>query len=239
MTIKYARAPLILLTLGLAFLGLVTPGIADNPSTSNSPIGVACVGDSLTAEGSHGRPPPHMAYPDQLQGLLGPGYKVENFGHGGGTALKKGDFTYWKKKEYPLALASKPNIVIIMLGTNDSKPQNWVYGDEFVADYRDLIKSFQALDTHPRIYLCHVPTVIEPNKYKISEKVSVIIRERIDDLGKEFGLTVIPMDQAYGGDLSVLGDDHVHGDARGALELAQTVAKVLTSKAPAPTRVAQ
>ena len=178
-----------------------------------------------------------MAYPDQLQGLLGPGYKVENFGHGGGTALKKGDFTYWKKKEYPRALASKANIVIIMLGTNDSKPQNWVHGDEFVADYRELIKSFQALDTHPRIYLCRIPTVIEPNKYKISEKVSVIIRQRIDDLGKELGLTVIPMDQAYGGDLSVLGTDHVHGDARGARELAQTAAKVLTSTVPTPPQL--
>lgn len=80
--------------------------------------------------------------------------------------------------------------------------------------------------------------MIEPNKYKISEKVSVIIRQRIDALGKELGLTVIPMDKAYGGDLSVLGDDRVHGDARGALELAQTVAKVLTSKTPAPTPAA-
>ena len=85
--IKYACAPRILLAFGLTFLGLATPGIADNPSASKSPIVVACVGDSLTAEGSHGRPPPHMAYSDQLQGLLGPGYKVENFGHGGGTAL--------------------------------------------------------------------------------------------------------------------------------------------------------
>lgn len=153
MMIKYARASLILLAIGLAFSGLATRGIADAPSAAKPPIVVACVGDSLTAEGSHGRPPPHMAYPDQLQGLLGPGYKVENFGHGGGTVLKKGDFTYWKKKEYPRALASRPNIVVIMLGTNDSKPQNWVYGDEYVSDYRDLIESFQALDTHPRIYL--------------------------------------------------------------------------------------
>jgi lysophospholipase L1-like esterase len=234
--INYARTPVLLLTLGLTFLGLATPGIADKPATSNSPIVVACVGDSLTAEGS--RPGQGLAYPDQLQGLLGSGYKVENFGHGGGTALKKGDFTYWKKKEYPLALASKPNIVIIMLGTNDSKPQNWVYGDQYVADYRDLIKSFQALDTHPRIYLCRVPTVVEPNKYKISEQVSVTIRQRIDELGKELGLTVIPMDQAYGGDLSVLGTDRVHGDARGALELAQTAAKVLTTKEAAPTPAA-
>jgi acyl-CoA thioesterase-1 len=234
---KHVRVPFMLLTFGLIFFGSGTPGIADIPSTSNSPIVVACVGDSLTDGGSlRGQ---HMAYPDQLQGLLGPGYDVENFGHGGGTALKSGDWTYWKKKEYPRALASKPNIVIIMLGTNDSKPQNWVHGDQYVADYRELIESFGALDTHPRIYLCRIPTVIEPNKYKISETVSVIIRQRIDELGKELGLTVIPMDQAYGDDLSVLGTVHVHGNAKGMLELAQTAARVLTSTAPAPTPAAK
>ena len=132
---------------------------------------------------------------------------------------------------------------ISAMATNGSLPGSEKSEDsaeerDILMDLRSLRRSFQALDTHPRIYLGRIPTVIEPNKYKISEKVSVIIRQRIDALGKELGLTVIPMDQAYGGDLSVLGDDHVHGDARGALELAQTVAKALTSKAPAPTPTA-
>lgn len=145
--------------------------------------------------------------------------------------LRKGDNSYWKEKNLQKAEDFKPNVVIIMLGTNDSKPRNWVHENEFITDYRDMVKLFQALDTKPRIYLCHVPTVIEPNKYKISETNSIIIRQRIDDLAKEMNLEVIPMDKAYGNDLSVLKDkdDNVHPNAQGALELAQTAAKALTA----------
>jgi acyl-CoA thioesterase I len=93
------------------------------------------------------------------------------------------------------------------------------------------VKTFQALATKPRIFLCHVPTVIEPNKYKISETVSVVIRQRVDALAKEMNLEVIPMDKAYGSDLSVIQENHdnVHPNQQGALELAQTVAKTLTA----------
>jgi hypothetical protein len=55
--------------------------------------------------------------------------------------------------------------------------------------------------------------------YKISETVSVITWQHINDLGKELGLTMSPMEYAYGGDFSVLGADHFRPDARGALEL--------------------
>jgi lysophospholipase L1-like esterase len=139
------------------------------------------------------------------------------------------------------AQAFKPSVVIIMLGTNDSKPVNWAHQSEFLPDYRDLVKLFQALDTKPRIFLCHVPTVIEPNKYKITETNSLVIDQRVDALAKETGLEVIPMDQAYGTDLSVLKvnndvtppvmDDNVHPNKQGALELAQTAAKAITGNA--------
>jgi acyl-CoA thioesterase-1 len=126
-------------------------------------------------------------------------------------------------------LSFKPDIVVIMLGTNDSKAQNWVHESEFISDYRDLVKLFQGLDSKPRIYLCRVPKVIEPNKYKITETNSVIIRQRTDELAKEMNLTVIPTDQAYGNDLSVIQEknDNVHPNEKGFRELAQTVENVL------------
>jgi acyl-CoA thioesterase-1 len=220
------RLAVVALTLGLVSLAFAPPGRADGPSAGHPPIIVACVGDSITAGAGA---PKGKAYPNQLQDVLGQGWKIENFGRSGATLLKKGDRPYWKMPDFVRAKASRPNIVIIMLGTNDSKPQNWAHGDDFVADYRDLITIFQGLDTKPRIYLCHVPTVEEPNRYKITETASLVIDQRVDDLAKEFGLQVIPMDQAYGGDLSVLGNDRVHPNEHGALELAQTAAEALTS----------
>lgn len=39
--------------------------------------------------------------------------------------LKRGDLPYWNQTELLLALNSSPDVVIIMLGTNDAKPQNF------------------------------------------------------------------------------------------------------------------
>jgi acyl-CoA thioesterase-1 len=201
---------------------------ADNspPSQSHSPIKVACVGDSITQGPAT---PKGIDYPSQLQNILGSGWQVANYGLGGCTLLRNGNKPYWKQKQLQKALSFKPDIVVIMLGTNDSKAQNWVHESEFISDYRDLVKLFQGLDSKPRIYLCRVPKVIEPNKYKITETNSVIIRQRTDELAKEMNLTVIPTDQAYGNDLSVIQEknDNVHPNEKGFRELAQTVENVL------------
>ena len=62
-------------------------------SLNETAIPVACVGDSITAGYlSTGG----LNYPNQLQKILGSGYKVMNFGEGGRTMLKKGDNPYWR-----------------------------------------------------------------------------------------------------------------------------------------------
>ena len=65
-------------------------------------------------------------------------------------ALWKRGYRY--RKNYK-ELLGKPDIVLIKLGTNDTKPQNWKYKDEFMADYQHLIDSYKALNSHPRIIL--------------------------------------------------------------------------------------
>jgi lysophospholipase L1-like esterase len=223
----------LLLATALAFLSLISIR-ADSPSSA-APIRVACVGDSIT---SGAGAPKGRAYPVQLQEILGSGWNVRNFGRGGRTLLRKGDHPYWSEPILQQALAFKPNVIVIMLGTNDSKPKNWVlHQGDFTSDYRDMVKLFQALDSKPRIYLCHVPTVVEPNKYKITETASLVIDQRVDALAKEMGLDVINMDQAYGGDLSVLGTDKVHPDEKGAHELAQTAATALLAASSLPAIV--
>jgi lysophospholipase L1-like esterase len=112
---------------------------------------VACVGNSITqgagvAAGQN--------YPDQLQVLLGENYEVRNYGISGRTLLKKGDYPYWKEAKYPEVLQWQPDIVIIKLGTNDSKPQNWQHKTSFKKDYVAFIRSFQKLPSHPRVYVC-------------------------------------------------------------------------------------
>ena len=90
-------------------------------------VRVACIGNSIT-DGHGIDMATAYGYPALLQKKLGSDYWVKNFGVSGRTMLNKGDFPYMNEVAWKDALAFKPDIVIIKLGTNDSKPQNWQYG---------------------------------------------------------------------------------------------------------------
>lgn len=187
---------------------------------------VACVGDSIT-QGSGAAA--GKSYPSQLQEMLGNGWEVGNFGVSGRTLLRKGDFPYWKEAAYQKALDFKPDAVIIMLGTNDSKSQNWKHKDEFEADYRDLVKSFQALKPAPRVYICRPVPVPDGGNFGINEAG---VQEQMPILAKlsaELNAGIIDMYAALDGKPQLL-PDHVHPNTEGATEMAKAAAKVLTGK---------
>lgn len=94
-----------------------------------------------------------------MQDLLGNGYIVRNYGIGARTVLKKGDYPYWNEERYKEVLAWNPDIVIVKMGTNDAKAQNWAYKDNFESDYIEFILSFQTLPSHPKVFICYpIPT---------------------------------------------------------------------------------
>ena len=203
----------------LALFSLMTARAAE-------PIKVACVGDSITqgAGAQKGK-----SYPAQLQGLLGDGYQVGNFGVSGRTLLKKGDFPYWKEKKYQDALAMEPAIVVIMLGTNDTKPQNWKFESEFDADYRELVKSFQSLKSKPKVFVCRPVPVPGIGNYGINEENIQKEIPRVDALAKEIGCGVIDMHAALEKSPELL-PDRVHPNTAGAGEMAKAAAKAIAGK---------
>ncbi len=113
---------------------------------------IACVGDSITY-GSGIEHRDQDSYPAQLQKLLGNRYEVKNFGHGGTTLLYRGAHPYVKVKEFEASKAFKPDIVFIMLGTNDTQKKSRAHLAEFEQDYARLIESYQQLSSHPRVIL--------------------------------------------------------------------------------------
>ena len=191
------------------------------------PIKVACVGDSITqGSGTKGK---GMSYPDQLQALLGEGYKVGNFGVSGRTLLKKGDHPYWVEKKYQAALAMGPDIVIIMLGTNDTKPQNWKFEAEFADDYRELVKSFQALKSKPKVFVCRPVPIPAPGNYGINDAALQQQMPRVAAIAKELGCEVIDMHAALAAHPEML-PDRVHPDNRGAAEMAKAAARAIQAR---------
>ena len=203
----------------LALFSLMTARAAE-------PIKVACVGDSITegAGAAKGK-----SYPSQLQELLGDAYQVGNFGVSGRTLLKKGDFPYWKEKKYQDALAMEPAIVVIMLGTNDTKPQNWKFEAEFDADYRELVKSFQSLKSRPKVFVCRPVPVPGKGNYGINEENIQKEIPRVDALAKELDCGVIDMHAALEKTPELL-PDRVHPNTAGAGEMAKAAVKAITGK---------
>ena len=141
-----------------------------NESRAADPVRVACVGDSIT-EGVGTQNPKTDSYPARLQEILGTNWNVQNFGVGGRTMLRKAD-----PFDHHPALSSSPGIVIIALGTNDSKTGIWSkLKPEFVGDYVAMIKEFQALPSHPKVYACLPPPAF-PGNWGITED---IIRDEV------------------------------------------------------------
>ena len=158
------------------------------------PVKVACVGDSIT-EGAGLANASIESYPARLQRILGTNnFTVRNFGISGRTLLKKGDLPYWNESAFTQSRSFNPDLVIIQLGTNDSKPQNWRHGTNYVDDYKAMIALYAGLASAPRIYLCTPCPVFGAGAFDINPGVvRTNIAPKIRDLAMELDLPVIDL----------------------------------------------
>lgn len=190
---------------------------------AQSKVKVACVGNSIT-EGAGLK----QTYPEELEELLGDQFEVKNYGVSGRTLLKKGDFPYWNEDKYKQVLAWNPDIVVIKLGTNDTKPQNWQYKENFVRDYVDLVKSFQNLPSKPQVYLAYPVPVFE-DKWGINEKaVKNEVLPAVKKIARKTKAKTIDLYTPFLGKAE-LTYDGIHPNDAGAALIAQEVYKAIKS----------
>jgi acyl-CoA thioesterase-1 len=147
------RPPLPLL-LALIAAARATSAQEVEPDPAPPPVRVACVGDSITF-GSGLPDRERTTYPLLLGHLLGEDHEVRNFGVSGATMLKEGNKPWTETGAAREALEWRPEVVVVQLGTNDSKAVNWDrHGDAFEADARALVRDFRAASPEARILLC-------------------------------------------------------------------------------------
>lgn len=190
-------------------------------------VKVACIGNSITY-GSGIEDKAKDSYPAVLGRILGNGYDVKNFGVSGRTLLKNGDYPYWNEKTYKDALEFLPDIVIIKLGTNDSKPQNWKYKDQFEKDYGDLIDSFKKLVANPKIFICK-PVPAFKIMWGIND--SVIVNEMIpmiENISREKNVEIIDLYTPFRNE-GRLFPDGIHPNAGGAKMMAKEVYRAIAN----------
>src|SRR5688572_15934739 len=208
------------MTTALALLLALVSQVEGRAATPAERVRVACVGDSITY-GSAVEKRDQNCYPVVLGNLLGPSHEVRNFGVSGATLLKKGDKPYWKEKAFQLAGDFGPNIIILKLGTNDTKPQNWKYKDEFEADARALVQHFKALPSRPKVFLA-LPVAVVKSSFGIVEEGIQAEIPLLKKVAKEEGVAVIDLHAAVATKELFVGDG-VHPNVAGAKKIADTV----------------
>ncbi len=184
-------------------------------------IRVACIGNSITD--GHGIDMATVnGYPAQLQQLLGSGYQVRNFGVSARTMLNKGDHPYMKELAWRDAKAFRPDVAIIKLGTNDSKPENWQYGSEFEQDLRQMLAELKGA----KIYLC-TPIPAFKSTWNISDSVIVNnIIPIIQKVAKKEKLQVVDLHTLFADPALVQGDG-IHPNEKGARHMAEIIADAI------------
>ena len=192
-------------------------------------VRVACIGNSITDGFGIGMAPV-KGYPAVLQKKLGDGYQVKNFGVSARTMMNKGDLPYMNELAWRDAQAFNPNIVIVKLGTNDSKTHNWVHGaDEFRQSMQAMIDTLKALPSKPKIYLCS-PIPAFKDSWTIND--SVIVNGEmpiIKKLAKKNKCQFVDLHTSYTyGDMML--NDGIHPNAKGAAKMADIIFDAIEKK---------
>jgi lysophospholipase L1-like esterase len=182
-------------------------------------IHVACVGDSITA-GS--------LYPKDLEALLGANCSVGNFGIGLAAVNLNSEKPYINQTVFSNAKDSLPNIIIIMLGTNDANPTYQQYLDNFNGDYKKLIGEFEALPTNPKIWLVVPPPIFNDSLGLNSTILTQQVIPRIRQVASELNLPIIDVYSALANHPEYFSDDGVHPTVEGSRIIATTIFEAIT-----------
>ena len=124
---------------GLVAVVLIFWNLMQNTADQQK-LKVACIGDELTF-GTAVEEREDNCYPVQLQKYMEQAekkYRIGNFGVEGAAVQKKSKKPYTKEERYESSMEYKADLVVMMLGTNDTTEENWTDIDTFQKDYQSL-----------------------------------------------------------------------------------------------------
>jgi lysophospholipase L1-like esterase len=207
---------IIALTLSL-LLTSASAGQTTRPTTTrSSAIRVACCGDSIT------RRPVGAAYSDHLAKMLGDGWDVRNFGHDGVTAQKDSGRPYWKMPELEAANGFQPNVVILMLGTNDAASVD-EQRKNFARDFRALVHHFKALPSKPQVIVMTPPPLMPGREDSRMNNLKNDLSPHVRRIAKEEGLVLVELQELPRLADPSLYPDKVHPNSDGTRIIAECV----------------
>jgi acyl-CoA thioesterase I len=187
---------------------------------------IAFIGNSIT-QGATLTDIPHEKFSVLVDSMLRKDYGdtciVGNFAVSGRTMLKHGDYPIWNEQFFTDCWQFAPDIFIICLGTNDSKPYNWdPYSSEFFSDYMSMIDTFKLRNPYTKFIVSRPP----PAFGVVFDIRDTVIRKEViplvDSVAKVTGAAVVDYYHALL-DSAILFPDKIHPNARGHKAMANII----------------
>lgn len=206
------------------------------PITVKQKYRIACVGDSLTK----GHDWPNQSYPTYLSQYVASDYEVGNYGENGisitgyGGSWKDPNKSYIKQSFYTNSLAFAPDVIAMMLGTNDAT--GWANAEAtFLSEYRVLLDAYLEALPNVKIIMMVSPPTVYPNNFGIPNDT---IRDYVNpiqrELADEYGLEVIDLRDEFEATANYASlylrpnGDNVHFTEAGSQYVAERVWEVVS-----------
>jgi len=207
-------------------------GMSNTSEPKEGQIKIACAGDSTTyGHGISGWPKNN--YPTVLQNLLGENYHVNNYGVSSFAVQESADRSYRTLPHYQESLDYAADYVVFMMGSNDSKPENWKGADAFKTDLLSLLDTYGDSE----IILCTLPSAffLEGQTEGVTNHdIQPLIVEEIAEITREVaaerGYTLIDIHALTAQHPEWFEKDGVHPSNEGAAAIAREVYAVISSK---------
>ena len=134
------------------------------PLFCSAQLKVACIGDNniLGSQLSLSQ-----TLPEKLQEKLGPSYKVKNFGVQKASYKQSADSSFWKHPKLNEVVAYEPDIVIVMLGLEDTKT-GWSKYDAWF-----LMEKLRFMKSNPHVFIA-LPTPVYANSLGYTDAFTTI-----------------------------------------------------------------
>lgn len=208
--------------------GLSGRMLVPEPATEDQ-VKVACVGDSITY--GHGiKDWTKNNYPVLLQNKLGESYHVQSFGVSGRAVQDNSDQPYRALKFYTQSMEYHADIVVFMMGSNDSKPENWFGADAFKTSLCTLLDSY----TDSKIILCTPPACFFMEKHTgtttshdLQPAVAAEIAEIVREIATERNYPLVDIYELTEANPQWFEADGVHPNNDGAAAIAEEVYKAV------------
>lgn len=174
-------------------------------------IRVACVGDSITE---------FSGYPAKLQEKLGSSFVVGKFGVSGSTVSLDGKIAYMEQQAFLKAQHFEPELVVIMLGTNDANCE--IANDtDITSDYMQLIGAFRNLTSNPDIIVVKSPPIYSDYSGYNNTFLTTNVIPTISTVADDLNLTTVDVYSAMNN--SSYFNDGIHPNDKGADIIANTI----------------